>query len=327
MTERLIFSKERTMGQTISFAFLVYRHNWKNFWKGMLTAVLPWIVGSAILIVPFLIGKSQGSSVDPDAFAFIVFLSVLIYFFSFLVLNTYVNEHIIAIKNDTGDQRPHFKQVVRQTYKALPTNILNFILDTILFFMLMSVLGAVWIFSFATISFGVASGSVIIIGIALLVNFLLFWLLGSYLCACTGPIIFICQYEKVGFFKALEINFSYLHARKGFWPSILITLFGFLLMYIISINITTPVALVYGIIEYNSGSMTSFSDDNMLTIFGISQLILAITWPLSAFIMMMIFGANYFCQKERALGTGLKEKIENIGITKDYDSSKLEINF
>lgn len=325
--DKLIYERERTMGQTISFAFLIYRKNWRNFWKGMLAAVMPWIVGSAILLVPFVINKSQGNSVNPDAFAFVILLSIMIYMFSFLVLNTYVNEYMIAMKNDEGNQQPHFKGMVKQTYRAIPKNILNFFFNTILFIMLSSVLGTVFWISFIFISLGIATGSVIIIGIAMVVNFLLFWMLGSYLCACTGPIIFISQYEKVNFFKAVEINFSYLHARKGFWPSILITLFGFLLMYIISINITTPIGIVYAIIEYNSGSMDKFGDKQMLSLMGISQLILAITWPLSSFIMMIIFGANYFNQKERAQGTGLSKRIEQIGKTKDYDSSKLEINF
>lgn len=327
MSELIEFSKQRTIGQTISFAFMIFRVNAKNFWKGMAVAVLPWIVAAGILITPFIISYSNGNSFNWDSFFLLLLLAMMLYMFGFLVLNTYVNEYIIAVKNDTVDQKPHFKGIVKATYKAVPMNILNFFLLTILWvLMYFVVVGVIYVFSLIMIA-GFATGSVILMGIGYIVYMLAFLAAFSYLSICTGPIIFIGQYEKVHFFKALEINFSYVHARKGFWAGILISFFGFLLMYVISLNIAQPIWIVFGIIEYNSGSFSGGSSDKIFMIVAFVYLTIAVTWPLSSFIMMMIFGANYFNQKERAVGAGLNERIEKIGDQKDYDSSKLEADF
>lgn len=323
----LIFTKERTIGQTINFAFLIFRKNSKNFWKGMAAAVLPWIGGAAILITPFIISYTKGNSINWGVFAFLLILAIILYLFGFLILNTYVNEYVIAVKNDTINQKPHYKGIVKTTYKAVPKNILNFFLLTIIWSMMSSVLYVVQ-YIFVLIMFGgMATGSIIIIGIGAILYILAYLASFSYLSICTGPVIFISQYEKVHFFKALGINFSYVHARKGFWAGILISLFGFLLMYIISINISQPIWIVYGVIEYNSGSLSSPGSDKILIASALVYLTLAVTWPLSSFILMMIFGANYFNQKERAVGAGLNDRIATIGQNKDYDSSKLEADF
>ena len=65
-------------------------------------------------------------------FFFLVLLSGALYMFGFLVLNTYVNEYIIAVKNDTIDQKPHYKGIVKATYKTVPINILNFFFNAII---------------------------------------------------------------------------------------------------------------------------------------------------------------------------------------------------
>ena len=314
------------MGQVINFAFVIYRKNWRNFWKGMLVAVIPWIAGAAICFTPFLIERANGNSFNWDSFIFLLLLALVLYMFGFLVLNSYVNEYIIAMRNDEIDQKPHYKQIVKATYKAVPINILNFFLLTILWVLMsMVVMGVVYIFALVMLV-GVATGSVIIMGIGYVVYMVAYLSAFAYLSICTGPIIFICQHEKVNFFKALEINFSYVHARKGFWTGILVSLFGFLLMYIISINIAEPVMIVVGAIQYNTGGLNPNSD-SMLMVMGVVYLTLAVTWPFSSFIMMIIFGANYFSQKERAVGAGLMERINKIGEQKDYDSSKLEADF
>lgn len=326
MKDLLEFNKERSIGQIISFAFVIYRKNSKNFWKGMLVGVFPWIVGAGICCTPFLIQYSSGSTFNWDSFVFLLLVAMGLYLFGFLVLNTYVNEYIIAVKNDTVDQKPHFKQILKATYKAVPMNILNFFLLTLLWMLMsMFVFGVVYIFSLVMLV-GVATSSVIIIGIGYVMYMLAYFAAFAYLSICTGPIIFISQYEKVSFFKALEINFSYVHARRGFWGGILVALFGFLLMYVISINISQPIWITFGVIQYNSGSLSSGGDTAMMVV-GLVYLTVAITWPLSSFIMMMIFGANYFNQKEKALGTGLMERINKIGELKDYDSSQLEADF
>jgi len=326
MSELLVFNRERSIGQIISFAFMIYRKNWRNFWKGMLLAVIPWLAGAGICITPFIIQYSNGNSFNWDSFIFLLLFAIVFYMLGFLVLNSYVNEYIIAVRNDTIDQKPHYKQIVKATYKAVPMNILNFFLLTILWFLMSAVvMGIVYIFALIMIV-GVASGSVIIMGIGYVVYMVAYLAAFAYLSICTGPIIFISQYEKVHFFKALEINFSYVHARKGFWAGILVALFGFLLMYIISINISEPIGIVVAAIQYNTGTLTGESD-SMLMIIGLVYLTIAVTWPFSSFIMMMIFGANYFNQKERALGPGLMERINKIGEQKDYDSSKLEADF
>lgn len=327
MSELLVFSKERTIGQIISFAFLIFRKNSKNFWKGMAVAVLPWIIGAGVLVTPFIIGYARGNQFNWDSFALLLFLSTVLYMFGFLVLHTYVNEYIIAVKNDTVNQKPHYKGIVKATYKAVPINILNFFLLTILWVLMYFVLvGVIYVFALVMLA-GIASGSVIVIGIGYILYMVAFLASFAYLSICTGPIIFIGQYEKVNFFKALEINFSYVHARKGFWAGILVSLFGFLMMYIISINISQPIWIVYGVIEYNSGNLSHAGSDKIFGIIALVYLTIAITYPLSSFIMMMIFGANYFSQKERAVGAGLKERIEKIGQHEDYDSSKLEADF
>ncbi len=321
------FSKERTIGRTISFAFTIYRRNSKNFWKGLALAVLPWIVGAGIFLTPFIVSYSNGNSINWDSFIFLFLLSMVLYAFGFLVLNTYVNEYIIAMKNDTINQKPHFKAIVKATYKAVPMNIVNFFLLTILWFLMYMVLmGVIYLFSLVMIA-GIAAGSVILMGIGYILYMIGFFAAFSYLSICTGPIIFIAQYEKVHFFKALEINFSYVHARKGFWAGILVSFFGFLLMYIISINISQPIWIVVGVIEYNSGTFSGGGSQRIVGIIALVYLTVAVTWPLSSFIMMMIFGANYFNQKERAAGAGLNERINKIGNQKDYDSSKLEADF
>ncbi len=311
MSDLLEFNKERTMGQIITFAFVIYRKNAKNFWKGMFIGVFPWILGAGICFTPFFIQYGSGSAFNWDSFVFLLLLAIALYMFGFLVLNTYVNEYIIAMKNDTVNQKPHFKGILKATYKAVPANILNFFLLTILFMLMsMVVMGVVYIFSLIMFV-GVATGSVIIIGLGYILYMVAYFIAFSYLSICTGPIIFIGQYEKVGFFKALEINFSYVHGKKSFWSGILVSLFGFLLMYVISFNISQPITIVYGVIKYNS---SGFGDGSSaaLTIIGIIYLTIAVTWPISSFIMMMIFGANYFNQKERSMGTGLMHKINRI---------------
>jgi hypothetical protein len=326
MSELLEFNKERSIGQIISFAFMIFRKNSKNFWKGMLVAVLPWIAAAGICITPFIIQYSNGNSFNWDSFVFLLLLAIILYMLGFLVLNTYVNEYVIAVKNDTIDQKPHFKQIVKATYKAVPMNILNFFLLTILWCLMFSVvMGVVYIFSLVML-LGFATGSVIIMGIGYVIYMIAYFAAFAYLCICTGPIIFIAQYEKVHFFKALEINFSYVHARKGFWAGILVSLFGFILMYIISLNISEPIWIVVGVVKYNTGGLAAGSDQVFLIV-AMIYLTIAVTWPLSSFIMMIIFGANYFNQKERALGPGLMEKINKIGDQKDYDSSRLEADF
>lgn len=327
MSDLIEFSKERTIGQTISFAFTIYRRNSKNFWKGLALAVLPWVAGAGIFLTPFMVGYANGNSINWDSFIFLLLLSIALYMFGFLVLNTYVNEYIIAMKNDTINQKPHFKGIVKATYKAVPMNILNFFLLTILWFLMYGVLmGVIYMFSLVMIA-GIAAGSIILMGIGYILYMIGFFAAFAYLSICTGPIIFISQYEKVHFFKALEINFSYVHARKGFWAGILISFFGFLLMYIISINITQPIGIIVGVIEYNSGALSGGKTDQIFMIIALVYLTIAVTWPLSSFIMMLIFGANYFNQKERAIGAGLIERINKIGDLKDYDSSKLEADF
>jgi hypothetical protein len=327
MNQLLVFSKERSIGQTISFAFMIFRKNAKNFWKGMTLAVLPWLAAAAIFITPFIVSSANGNNVNWDSFFFLLMFAIIFYMFGFLVLHTYVNEYIIAVKNDTVDQNPHYKKIVKATYKAVPMNILNFFLLTILWVVMYFVLmGIIYVFSLVMIA-GIATGSVILMGIGYIMYMLAFFASFAYLSICTGPIIFIGQYEKVHFFKALEINFSYVHARKGFWAGILISFFGFLLMYIISINISEPIWIAYGVIEYNSGTFSGGNPNKIFMIVALVYLTVALTWPLSSFIMMMIFGANYFNQKERAIGVGLMERIEKIGDQKDYDSSKLEADF
>lgn len=327
MSELIEFSKERTIGQTISFAFMIFRRNSKNFWKGLLVAVLPWIVAAGIFIVPFIVSYARGNSINWDSFFLLFLLSSILYAFGFLVLNTYVNEYIIAMKNDAVNQKPHFKTIVKATYKAIPMNILNFILLTVLWLMMASVLlGVVYLFMLVMIV-GTLAQSVILMGLGYIIFMIGLFVAASYLSVCTGPIIFISQYEKVHFFKALEINFSYVHARKGFWAGILISFFGFLLMYIISTNVAQPFVIVIGVIEYNSGTFSGGSEEKIFSIIALIYLTLAVTWPVSSFIMMFIFGANYFNQKERAVGAGLNERINKIGNQKDYDSSKLEADF
>jgi hypothetical protein len=326
MSDLIEFSKERTIGQTISFAFMIYRRNSRNFWKGLALAVLPWIVAAGIFLLPVLINSGNGNSVNWDSFIGLILLSMVLYAFGFLVLNTYVNEYVIAMKNDTINQKPHFKAIVKATYKAVPMNIVNFILLTILWWLMGIVLmSVVYLFSLIMIA-GFMTQSVILIGFGYIIYMLGLGAAFAYLSICTGPIIFISQYEKVHFFKALEINFSYVHARKGFWAGILISFFGFLLMYIISINITQPIGIIVGVIKYNSTGFSGGTNE-IFGIIAIIYLTIAVTWPLSAFIMMMIFGANYFNQKERAVGAGLNERINKIGNQKDYDSSKLEADF
>jgi len=326
MKDLLEFNKERSIGQIISFAFMIFRKNSKNFWKGLFVGVFPWIIGAGICFTPFLIQYGNGSAFNWDSFIFLLLLAIALYMFGFLVLHTYVNEYVIAVKNDTVDQKPHYKKILKATYKAVPMNVLNFFLLTILWmFMSMVVFGVVYIFSLVMLV-GVATGSVIIIGIGYVMYMIAYFVAFAYLSICTGPIIFISQYEKVHFFKALEINFSYVHGRKGFWGGILVALFGFLLMYVISINISQPVWITFGAIQYNTGKLGNGSETAMMIV-GLIYLTIAITWPISSFIMMMIFGANYFNQKEKALGTGLMEKINKIGELKDYDSSQLEADF
>jgi hypothetical protein len=327
MSELLEFSKERTIGQTISFAFMIFRVNAKNFWKGMAVGVLPWIVAAGICFTPFIITFIQGNKTDWDAFILLLLLAFFLYGFGFLVLNTYVNEYVIAVKNDVVNQKPHYKEILKATYKAVPKNIINFILLAIIFVMMSSVVSLIQYFFLIFIFLGIATGSVIIIGIGYIICTLVVYMAISYLSICTGPILFICQYEKVNFFKGLAINFSYVHARKGFWSGILISFFGLLLMYIISLNVSQPIWIVYGVVEYNSGAFSTGGSDKVLVIIGLIYVTLAVTWPLSSFIMMMIFGANYFNQKERALGAGLNVRIAKIGQLKDYDSSKLEADF
>jgi hypothetical protein len=327
MSELIEFSKERTIGQTISFAFMIFRVNARNFWKGMAAGVLPWIIAAGICFTPFIISYINGNKTDWDAFILLLLLAIALYAFGFLVLNTYVNEYVIAVKNDTVNQKPHYKAILKATYKAVPVNIINFFLLTIIFVMMSSVVSIIQYFFLIFIFLGAATGSIIIIGIGYVICTLAVYVAVSYVSTCTGPIIFICQYEKVNFFKGLAINFSYVHARKGFWAGILISFFGLLLMYIISLNISQPIWIVFGIVEYNSGALSSGGSDKILMIVGLIYLTLAVTWPLSSFIMMIIFGANYFNQKERALGAGLNERIHKIGELKDYDSSKLEADF
>jgi len=326
MKDLLQFNKERSIGEIISFAFMIYRTNMRNFWKGMITGVLPWIAGAMLVITPFIVGKIGGNAVDIDSFVFLFLIAFVLYVFGFIVLNTYVNEYIIAVKNNTVDQKPHFKEIIKATYKALPSNLLRFA-GLFILYMLMSsaVMLVVYIVSLGMF-LGIFAQSVIITGIGVILYISVLFMAMSYLCICTGPILFIGQYEKVGFFKSLEINFSYVHTRRSFWTSILVSLFGFLLMYVISINITQPIWIVYGVIEYNSGTFKP-TENNIFNIMALVYGVLGVTWPLSSFIMMIIFGANYFTQKEKAVGAGLNERIENIGNQKDYDSSKLEAGF
>lgn len=320
----LIFEKERTMGQTISFAFLIFRKNIKNFCKGMAAAVMPWILGAVILVMPFIIAQSQGNSPNLDAFALLMILAIILFMFGYLVLNTYVNEYIIAVKNDLIDQKPHYKLIVKATYKAVPKNLVNFFFNTIVVYLISNILFFVVYLFALLIMAGVLAQSAIITGIGFILTNMSYAATTCYLFACTGPIIFISQYEKVHFFKALAINFSYLHARKGFWAGIMISFFGFILMIAIALNITEPISIIFGVIEYNSGGLTNLKDNKILTYIGLVYLLLFACLPISSFIMMFIFGANYFSQKERAVGAGLNERIKEIGNTKDYDSSKLE---
>ncbi len=327
MNDLLIFSKERTIGQVISFAFLIFRKNIRNFWKGLAAAVLPWILAAIVLIAPYIIATTSGSIPNLDGFVALMLLSIILFMLGFLVLNTYVNEYVIAVKNDVINQQPHYKGIVKATYKAVPKNILNFILCTFLVFLMTSVLGSVmYVFILILAAFSL-SGSVFLIGVGAIAFNLGLAAVTCYLFACTGPIIFISQYEKVNFFKALEINFSYVHGRKGFWTAILVTFFGFILMLAVAMNITEPIWIIYGVFKYNSGTMGSMSSSAATNVVGMAYLTLLACMPVSSFMMMLIFGSNYFSQKEKAVGTGVNERIAMIGSNKDYDSAKLEANF
>lgn len=323
MEQQLNFYTPRTVGQVIAFAFKILKKNIKNNFLGLILIVCPFFACAGILLYKFFADISVNNFGDTDIL--LVFAGYVLFALGFVMLASYSNATIIAMRDST-DQKPKYSEIVKIAMKHFGINILySFVIGFIAMFIGFGLVIVFYIFAFI---FGLAaiSKSVVLIGIGVIILIVGGMLIFSYLISLTAPILFISNYDRVGIFKAIDYNFSFVHKKKNFGPSILVSIFSVILMYIIIVNLFIPVGIVVGVIEYTTGGL--YSSDDFLRVynkwFSIASIVIN---PFAYYIMHLVINANYINNKENSYGTGLRQRIDKIGQEADYNSSEWKENF
>lgn len=308
--EKINFRVPRDFSETFNTSFRFLKQNFKSFFKVILYITGPFLLLSSIITTVYttqfldLEGFMQnGNNVEniiSKVFSPMYFLTILSSILTYIILIGSVYEYM-----QIYDEKGPGNVQVQDVWEAIKR---DFVILTGTFFgiFLISLLAGIIISMVLGLLF-MASGALGgVVAVLFIIGFFIILFPVAYLFT---SVYLIRIRERRGFIESLKR--SAYSMKENFWWTWLIGLVSYLIIMVASLIFAIPAGIFSFIVAFNSASVNPMGDYS--TIISILETASNFFSTLLYAVLMVIFGFHYLSLIESKEGSGMVEKIDEIG--------------